>query len=181
MVSCQKPSPLKGSKQSLQRPPPDAALVNAHSFVSMGVNARCRPCHSATHCRHINRQPSHCPCCPCHGHHHCDRRCHLRCRRRLRHRRRCCRPLPLPSPIAIAVAHCRCRRPLRSPLTIAATVSVALLSAIPITVALAIGHCHFCHCRPSQLPSPLAITVYVAVGHFRELLPWRGKNCTRTI
>jgi hypothetical protein len=53
-----------------------------------------------------------------------------------------------------------------------------LPSAIAVTVALAlaIGHCRLRHRWPSQLPSPLAITVTVAVGHFRELLPWRGKN-----
>jgi hypothetical protein len=27
----------------------------------------------------------------------------------------------------------------------------------------------------------LAITVTVAVGHFRELLPWRSKNCIQPI
>ncbi len=87
--------------------------------------------------------------------------------------------------IVVAIAHCRCRRPLplRLPLTIAATVSVVLPSAIAVTVAiaLAIGHCHLHHCWPSQLPSPLAITITITDGHFRELLPWRGKNCIRPI
>jgi hypothetical protein len=75
--------------------------------------------------------------------------------------------------IAIAVAHRRCHwpLPLRSPSTIAATVSIALRSAIAIaiavTIALAIGHCRLHHRRPSQLPSPLAITVTVTIGHFR--------------
>jgi hypothetical protein len=32
-----------------------------------------------------------------------------------------------------------------------------------------------------QLPLPLAITVAISVGHFRELLPWRGKNCIQPI
>jgi hypothetical protein len=87
--------------------------------------------------------------------------------------------------IAVAVAHhCR-RRPLllRLPLTIAAAVSVALPSAIAaaIAVTLAIGHCSLRHHWPLQLPSPLAITVTVAVGHFRELLPWRGKSCIQPI
>jgi hypothetical protein len=83
--------------------------------------------------------------------------------------------------ITIAVAHRSCRRPLplRLPSTIATAVSVALPSAIAVAVAvaLAIGHCRLRHCRPSQLPSPLAITITIAVGHFRELLPWRGENC----
>jgi hypothetical protein len=87
--------------------------------------------------------------------------------------------------IAIAVAHCRYHRPLplRSLSTIAAAVSVALPSAnaVAVAVAFAMGHCRLHHCRPLQLPSPLAITVPVAVGQFRELLPWRGKNCIRPI
>jgi hypothetical protein len=87
--------------------------------------------------------------------------------------------------IAVAVAHHHRRRPLplRSPSTIAATVSVALPSAIAIAiaVALAVGHCRLCHHRPLQLPSTLAITITVAVGHFQEVLPWRGKNCIRPI
>ncbi len=87
--------------------------------------------------------------------------------------------------IAIAVAHCRRSwpLPLQLPSTIAAAVSVASLSAIAIAVAvaLAIGHCHLPHHWPLQLPSPLAITVTVAIGHFRELLPWHGKNCIQPI
>ncbi len=87
--------------------------------------------------------------------------------------------------IAIAVAHCNCCRPLQLwlPLTIAAAVSVALPSAIAVAVAvaLAIGHCRLHHRRPSQLPSPLAITVNVAVGHFQQLLPWCGKNSIQPI
>ncbi len=85
--------------------------------------------------------------------------------------------------IAVAVARRRCSRrwplPLRLLSTIAAAVSVALLPAIPVAIAVALagGHCCLCHHRPSQLPSPLAITITVAVGHFRELLPWRCKNC----
>jgi hypothetical protein len=57
MVSCQEPSPLKGSKHSLQCHPHDAALVNALSFVSMGVEARCHPSKSTAHLCHMNRQP----------------------------------------------------------------------------------------------------------------------------
>jgi hypothetical protein len=72
---------------------------------------------------------------------------------------------------------------LQLPPTIAVAISVALPSAITVAVAvaLAIGHCHHCHCWPLQLPSPVAITVTVAVGHFRELLPWHGKNCIQPI
>ncbi len=85
--------------------------------------------------------------------------------------------------IAVAVAHCRCRwpLPLRLPLTVAAAVSVALLSAIAVAVALAVGHCHLHHHWPSQLPSTLAVTITIALGHFQELLPWRGKNCIQPI
>ncbi len=99
---------------------------------------------------------------------HCDCRCHLHCRCWLCHHCHCC-------------CHCRCRRPLplRSLSTIAAAVSVALPSAIAIAiaVALAIGHCRLRHHWPLQLPSPLAITLTVAVGYFQKLLPWRNKNC----
>jgi hypothetical protein len=86
--------------------------------------------------------------------------------------------LPLLSPIAVAVSRCDCgcRQP-------SAVVSVALPSAInvAVAVALAIGHCRLHHCQPSQLPSPLAITVTITVSHFRELLPWHGKNCIQPI
>jgi hypothetical protein len=87
--------------------------------------------------------------------------------------------------IRVVIAHCRRRwqLPLWSLSTIAAAVSVVLPSAIAVTiaVALAIGHCPLCHHRPSQLPSPLAITVTVAVGHFQDLLPWRGESCIQPI
>jgi hypothetical protein len=91
--------------------------------------------------------------------------------------------------IAVAVTHCRCHQPLplRLPSAIAAAISVALLSAIPVavavavTIALAIGHCRLRHRRPSQLPSLLAITIIDAVGHFQELLLWRGKNYIQPI
>jgi hypothetical protein len=85
--------------------------------------------------------------------------------------------------VAIAHRHCRWPLPLQSPSTIAAAVSVALPSAIAVAVAvaLAVGHCRLRHCQPSQLPSPLAITVTIAVGHFRELLPWHGENCIQPI
>jgi hypothetical protein len=73
--------------------------------------------------------------------------------------------------------------PLRLLSTITATVSVASPSAIAVAipVALAVGRCHLCHCWPSQLPSPLAITITIVIGHFQELLPWRGKNCIQPI
>jgi hypothetical protein len=88
--------------------------------------------------------------------------------------------------IAVAIAHHRCcwPLPLRLPSTIAAAVSVAFPStvAVVVFVALAVRHCRLLHRRPSlQLPSLLAITVTVAVGHFRELLPWCGKNCIQPI
>jgi hypothetical protein len=83
--------------------------------------------------------------------------------------------------VAVAIAHCRCRwpLPLRSSSTIAAALSVALPLAIvvAVAVALAVGHCRLRHHWQLQLPSPLAITVTIAVGHFQELLPWRGKKC----
>ncbi len=77
-----------------------------------------------------------------------------------------------------------CRQPLpsRLPLPIAAAVCVTLPSAIAVAaaVAVAVGHCRPRHHQPSQLPSPLSITVLTAVGHCQELLPWRGKNCIQT-
>jgi hypothetical protein len=141
-------------------------MMHAVLFVSMGVEARCRPSKRTAHCRHMKRQPFLCNGCPCRGRCHCHCRCHLRCHHRLRHhrhrrrrhhhchrrRRHCHRNCPspslLPSDIAIAI-----------PSTIAAAISVMLPSVIAIAVALAVGHCRLCHCRPSQLPSPLAITV----------------------
>ncbi len=172
MVSCQELSYLKESKHSLQRHPHDAALVNAHSFVSMGVEARCRPCHSAAHCRPMKRQTSLRYCHPLCGCCHCDCR---RCRRRHCWLHCCCRrrlPSPLPSLFAIAVAvaidhhrRCLCR--------------VALSHCV--AVALAISDCHLRHRPPLQLPSPLAITIAIAVSHFWELLPWRSMNWIWTI
>jgi hypothetical protein len=136
--------------------------------MSMGVEARCRLSKSSAHCRHMKRQPflyGH----PRHGCLLCHCRCHLRLqlRRHCHHHCRRNRPSPWPLPWAIAaaamnhrhrhlcrvaVSHCcrccPCRRTLPSP------------SSSAIAVAIAIDH-HRCH----------------AVGHFRELLPWRGKNC----
>ena len=133
----------------------------------MGVGERCRPCHSAAHCRHMERQP-----CLCH-HHPCRGRLHCNCR--------CAKSIT----IAVAVAHCRRPWPLllRLPLTIAAAVSVALPSAIAIAVAvaLAVSHCRLRHHWPSQLPSPLAITITIAAGHLQELVLRHGKNCIQKI
>jgi hypothetical protein len=146
----------------------------------MGVEARCCPSKSTAHLLHMKRQPFLCNGCPCHGHHHCHRRSHLCHRRQLRHRCRCrrrCRchqnhppPLPLPLAIAVTVAvnHCRCH-----------------------LCCVNVSHC-CCRCpchRPLPSLSPLAITVAITighhhrhvVGHFRELLPWRGKNCIQPI
>ncbi len=161
MVSCQEPSPLKGRKHSLQCHPIDAALVNALSFVSMGVEARCHPCHSTAHRRHMKRQP-----CLCHRHprcgcRHCDHHCHLRCLCRLHHHRHCRCPLPLPSAIAVAVAIDHRRRPL---------------------CCIAVSHCHCCRpCHqplPSLLPSPSAIAVAISIGHHCHR-PWSAisKSC----
>jgi hypothetical protein len=140
----------------------------------MGVEARCRPCHSTAHRWHMKRQPCLCHHHPCCGRRHCD-------------------AVAISVvvadfiiiAIAVAIAHCRCHwpLPLRSPWTIAAAIFVALPSAIAVTVAitLAVGHCRLCHRQPLQLPSSLAITVTIAVGHFREFLPWRGENCIQPI
>ncbi len=174
MVSCREPSPLKGSKHSLQHHPHDAAPVNAHSFVSMGVKAKCRPHKSAAHCWHMKRQHSLCHCCPCRDPCHCDCHCHLH---RCHHLRCCCRcrrhrplPLPLPSAIAVAVAINRCRRCLYH---------------------VAVSHpCCRCPCRrPLPSLSPSAIAVAISVGHHvavadgycQELLPWHGENSIQTI
>jgi hypothetical protein len=160
MVSCQEPSPLKGRKNSLQRHPHAAALVNAHFFVSMGVEARCRPCHSAAHCRHMKRQPSHPHCCHCHG------RCHFNCHH-YRHcccrRRHCC------------CHHCRCHHryplPLLLPSPLATAIAVAVTHCCRHLCCVAISHrrCHHRHTRRWPLPSlsPSAIAVAISVGHHR--------------
>ncbi len=157
MVSCQEPSPLKGSKHSLQHHPHDAALVNVHSFMSMGVEARCPPCHNAAHCWHMKMQSSHHHCCLCRGRCNCDCHCCLlcccRCQLRCRHHCPCPSPLPLLSDIAIAVsvAH-HCRR----------------------LFHVAVSHCRCCfHChRPLLSLSPLAIAVAFSVGHHRRCRCW---------
>ncbi len=165
MVSCQEPSPLKGSKHSKQCQHHDTALVNALSFVSMGVEARCCPCHSAAHLRHMKRQSFLCHCHPCHGcchcnfhrHlcHHCGLSCHCHCHH----------PLPLP----LVICHCGCHRPLpllsllrcRQP----SPLLLPLLSAIALSVT--IGHCS-CHLhRASPLPSLSAISKSCCPGAAR--------------
>ncbi len=154
-MSCQEPSPLKGRKHSEQCHPHDAALVIALSFASMGVEARCRPCHSAAHCRHMKRQPSLCHRCSCRGCCHCDCHCHLRCCCRLRHHRRCCCPSPLPLAIAVAVAVNHCHHRL---------------------CCVAVSHCrcryrHPC-CRPLPSPSWSATVVAISVGHHHHHCRW---------
>ncbi len=78
--------------------------------------------------------------------------------------------LPLPLAIAVVVSVNHCRRHL---------------------CHVAVSHrCRRCPCRrPLPSPSPSAIAVAIAishhccraVGHFQELLPWRGKNFIRPI
>ncbi len=165
MVSCQEPSPLKGSKHSYQCCHHDAVLVNALSFVSMGVEARCRPCHSAAHLQHMKRQASFCHCHPrcwrcncdrcCHLHHHCQLRCHCRCL--------CQLPLPL------AICHCGCHQP-SLPLSLLRCHQPSLLplpSPSAIAVSVTIGHrsCHLHQASPSLLP--LAISKSCCFGMAR--------------
>ncbi len=118
--------------------------------MSMGVETRCPPCHSAAHHRHMKRQPFLCNGCPCHGRRHCDRHCHLRHRCQLRccHRRHRPLQLPLPSAIAIAVTvdH-RCRH----------------LCRVVVSHRYCRRPCHW----PLLSPSPLAIVVAISVGHHR--------------
>ncbi len=130
-------------------------MTHTLSFVAMGVEARCRPSKSIAHCRHMKRQPFLHNGCPCHGRHHCHRRCHLRCCHRVRCRCCCRRHRNRP----YCRHHCCWPLPLRLPSTIAAAISVASPSAIIVSVALAVGHCPHHHRRPSQLPLPSAITI----------------------
>jgi hypothetical protein len=137
--------------------------MHALSFVSMGMEARCCPSKSTAHCRHMKRQPFLHNGCPRRGHCHCHRRCHLHRRRQL-----CCH--------CHCRCHCNCPSPLLLPLalplqllsTIAAAISVALPSAIAIDLTLAIGHCRLCHCQPSQLPLPSAITFAMLLAIFES-------------
>jgi hypothetical protein len=65
---------------------------------------------------------------------------------------------------------------LKSPSPINAAVFFALPPEIAIAVTLAASHCHLRHHWPLQSPSPLAITVALAIIHCQELLPWCGEN-----
>ncbi len=176
MVSCQEPSPLKGSKHSKQCHPHDACTF----FVSMEVESRCRPSKSTAHCRHMKRQPFLCNGRPRHGRCHCNCCCHLchRCQLRCQLRCRCRR-------------HCRHNRPLLLPLPSAIAVAVTVNHCCRHLCCVAVSHrccCHPC-CQPLLSRSPSAIAVAIAighhhchlVGHFWELLPWHGKNCIQPI
>jgi hypothetical protein len=78
--------------------------------------------------------------------------------------------------VAVDVAIADCRHRPHQPLL------PQSLSPIPAAIsfvspsAIVIGQCHLCHRWLLQLPSPLAITIAVAIAHCRELLPWHGKN-----
>jgi hypothetical protein len=156
MVSCQEPSPLKGSKYFSQCHPHDAALVKELSLCPWGWRqgvARPKALHIATTWR---GNPSFMIA------------------------------LAVAISFAIAVAisdsdsiafavavavavtvavsiahcHCCCHGPLlRLPWTITTAISVAPPSAIAVAVALAVRHCHLRHRWPSQLLSPSFITV----------------------
>jgi hypothetical protein len=76
---------------------------------------------------------------------------------------------------------------------LAIAVAVAITHHRRHLFRIAVSHC--CHRRPPrqplpppsllalQSPSPLAITVAIAVAitHCQELLPWHGKNSIQTI
>jgi hypothetical protein len=147
-------------------------MTHALLFVSMGVEARCCPFKSTAHCRHMKRQPFLCNGRHCRGRCHCHRHHHLRRCCQLYHHCHCRCPSPSPLAIAIAVAINHCHRPL---------------------CCVAVSHrgrrCRHPRHRPLLSPSPLAIAVAISVSHhchrchwhFRELLPWRGKNCIQPI
>jgi hypothetical protein len=149
-------------------------MTHALSLVSMGVEARCCPSKSTEHCRHMKRHPFLCNGCPCHGHPHCHCRCHLCCRHqhRCRHRPRRNRPLPL---------HYHQTLLLQSPLTVAATISVALPSAIAVVIAHAVSHCHLCHGRPLQLQLPSAVTIAMPLAISESCCLGTAKNCIQPI
>jgi hypothetical protein len=185
MVSCQEPSPLKESKHSQQFHPLDAVLVNALFFVSMGMEARCRPCHSAAHRQQMKRQPFLCNGCPRHGCCHCNRRRHLRrhCRLRCQLRRRChhccrCRRRRHHRCRHNCCRRRRCRRrcccPSSSPLPSAIAVVVSVNHHCRHLCPVAFNHCccrHPRHC-PLPSPSPSAIAVAISVGHHRCHCRW---------
>jgi hypothetical protein len=149
MVSCQE------SKHSLQPHPHDAALVNAHSFVSMGGGGNVLPLPQ---------------CCTFPAHEEATLPLSLlplpwllSLQSPLPSLLPLLTPLPSPSllPIAVAVGHCRCsccqsllppsllccRRPSPMPLP--------LMSAIAVLVTVGQRRCHPCRPSPSPLPSPL--------------------------
>ncbi len=135
--------------------------MNAHSFVFMGGETSCCPCHSAAHCWHMKRQPSLCHCCHHRGRYHCNCRCRHSCHRRLccPCHRRCPLPLPLPSAVAVAVAIAHRHWCLNR---------------------IAVSHRRCPHPPHWPLPSPLlsAIAVAISIGH---QLPRHGKNCIQTV
>jgi hypothetical protein len=140
MVSCQEPSPLKGSKHSLQHYPHDAVLVNVHSFVPIGVEARCCPCHSTAHCRHMKRQSSLLWPLPL----------------QLPSLSPSSLPTPLPSPLPIAIT-----------VAVGIAVAVTVDHCHRCLCRIAISHRHHhCPCRRPLLSlSPSAIAVAISVGH----------------
>ncbi len=121
----------------------------------MGVEARCPPCHSAAHCRHMKRQPCLCHHHPHHGHGHCNHRRHLChcCQLCCHHRCHC--PLLLLSAIAVAVAVNHCRHHLCC-----------------ITVSHRLCRCRHPCCWPLLSPSPSAIAVAISVGHHHHRHCW---------
>jgi hypothetical protein len=175
MVSCQEPSPLKGSKHSLQCHPHDAC-----TFVCVhGGGARCCPLKSTAHHHHIKRQPflwlplpwllqmpSPLPSPPP------SPTSSLLPSPSLS-------PLQSQSPIANAIVvshcHCGCRQPLLLPSLLRCRQPSLLPLPLPsaIAVSVTVSHCS-CHCRwPSPLPCRQLF--------LRELLPWHGKNCIQPI
>jgi hypothetical protein len=146
----------------------------------MGVEARCCPSKSSAHLCHMKKQPFLCNGCPCRGSHHCHRRCHLHCCCQLHRRHRC-----------YCHRHCRRNHPLPLLLPLAIAVAVAVNHCHHYLCCIAVSHC-CCHrpcCWPLPSPSPSAIAVAIAVGHhhrhavghFQDLLPWRGNNCIQSI
>ena len=149
MVSCQEPSPLKGSKHSLQCHPHDAALVNELSLCPWGWRQGVAS-KSAVHCRHMKRQPflhgGPCRgCLLCHRRRHLQLQLHRCCCCRHCCRRNCPSLLPLLWVIAaVAVSHC-CRH----------------LCCVAVS-----HHCSRCPCRrPLPSLSPSAIAVAIAIGY----------------
>ncbi len=173
MVSCQEPSPLKGSKHSLQHHPHDAALVNAHSFVSMGVEAKVSPLpqrctlpvhEEATLPLLLSSLPWPLPL-------------QLSLPSLLPSTSTLPLPLllpllsPLPIAVTVAIGHYRCNCPcpllLLSPLRCCQP--SPLLSPLPSSIAISItvSHCSPHIHWPSPLPSPSAIAKSCCLGAAR--------------